>query len=49
MITPRLYESLDEEEKKLWHSHDYEVRTLASLRPFHIVLSLSYTCSEETW
>lgn len=25
MITPRLYEGLDAEERKLWHSHDYEV------------------------
>jgi hypothetical protein len=24
MITPRLYETLDEQERKLWHSHDYE-------------------------
>ena len=29
MITPRLYESLDDEEKALWHSHDYEVNTVA--------------------
>jgi hypothetical protein len=41
MITPRLYETLDEEEKKLWHSHDFEVSTLASLRPFDIILYLS--------
>jgi hypothetical protein len=25
MITPRLYEMLDREERKLWHSHDFEV------------------------
>jgi hypothetical protein len=25
MITPRLYEKLDAEERKLWHSHDFEV------------------------
>lgn len=25
MITRRLYEKLDAEERKLWHSHDYEV------------------------
>ena len=29
MITPRLYETLDEEEKALWHSHDYEVNAVA--------------------
>ncbi|CAG8976898.1 hypothetical protein HYALB_00003509 [Hymenoscyphus albidus] len=27
MITPRLYNELDAEERKLWHSHDYEVRS----------------------
>jgi len=25
MITPKLYDTLDQEEKKLWHSHEYEV------------------------
>jgi len=41
MITPRLYETLDEEEKKLWHSHDFEVSTLTSLRYLDLILSLS--------
>jgi hypothetical protein len=27
MISNDLFEGLDAEEKKLWHSHDYEVRT----------------------
>lgn len=27
MITPKLYETLDEEERKLWHSHNYEVKS----------------------
>lgn len=27
MITPRLYENLNAEERKLWHSHDYEVKS----------------------
>ena len=26
MITPRIYESLSEEERKLWHSHVFEVK-----------------------
>src|SRR3954467_2065430 len=26
MITPKLFETLPEEERKLWHSHEYEVR-----------------------
>lgn len=27
MITRKLYEGLDAEERKLWHSHEYEVKT----------------------
>ncbi|KEZ40783.1 Uncharacterized protein SAPIO_CDS8065 [Scedosporium apiospermum] len=27
MITPALYETLDPEERKLWHSHVYEVKS----------------------
>jgi len=27
MITPKIYETLDEEERKLWHSHNYEVKS----------------------
>ena len=27
MVTPRIYESFDEEERKLWHSHVYEVKS----------------------
>jgi hypothetical protein len=34
MITPRLYETLDKEERKLWHSHDFEVGILTSTSPF---------------
>ena len=26
MVTPKLYETLDQDERKLWHSHDFEVR-----------------------
>jgi Protein of unknown function (DUF1264) len=33
MITPRLYEALDKEERKLWHSHDFEVRIFMSNSP----------------
>lgn len=28
MITKKLYETLDTEERKLWHSHDYEASTI---------------------
>lgn len=27
MVTPKLYETLPEEERKLWHSHVYEVKS----------------------
>ncbi|EPE34598.1 hypothetical protein GLAREA_10292 [Glarea lozoyensis ATCC 20868] len=33
MITPKLYEGLDAEERKLWHSHDYEVRSGMLIMP----------------
>ncbi|PBP27457.1 hypothetical protein BUE80_DR001710 [Diplocarpon rosae] len=33
MITRRLYEGLDERERKLWHSHDYEVRSGMLIMP----------------
>ncbi|TVY49165.1 Oil body-associated protein 1A [Lachnellula occidentalis] len=33
MITPRLYETLDQEERKLWHSHDFEVRSGMLIMP----------------
>jgi len=33
MITPRLYETLDQEERKLWHSHNYEVKSGMLIMP----------------
>ncbi|KAH8790270.1 hypothetical protein BGZ57DRAFT_59723 [Hyaloscypha finlandica] len=33
MITPRVYETLDKEERKLWHSHDFEVRSGMLIMP----------------
>lgn len=33
MITPRLYENLDAEERMLWHSHDYEVKSGMLIMP----------------
>jgi hypothetical protein len=40
-ITPRLYETLDKEERQLWHSHDFEVRILTCYSPFEYICSLS--------
>lgn len=33
MITPKLYETLPEEERKLWHSHVYEVKSGMLIMP----------------
>lgn len=33
MITPKLYETLDEEERKLWHSHVFEVKSGMLIMP----------------
>ncbi|ROT35623.1 DUF1264-domain-containing protein [Sodiomyces alkalinus F11] len=33
MITPRLYETLDPEERKLWHSHVFEVKSGMLIMP----------------
>lgn len=33
MITPKLYETLDQEERKLWHSHVFEVKSGMLIMP----------------
>jgi len=33
MISPRLYKTLDEEERKLWHSHVFEVKSGMLIMP----------------
>jgi hypothetical protein len=33
MITPKLYETLDHEERKLWHSHVFEVKSGMLMMP----------------
>jgi len=38
MITPRLYKSLPEEEKRLWHSHVFEVKSGMLIMPTPAVL-----------
>jgi hypothetical protein len=40
MITPRLYETLDKEERKLWHSHDFEVGIFNCTSPFRTFLAV---------
>lgn len=38
MITPKLYETLDAEERKLWHSHVFEVKSGMLIMPQPSVL-----------
>jgi hypothetical protein len=33
MITPRIYETLDSEERALWHSHVFEVKSGMLIMP----------------
>ena len=33
MITPRLYKSLPEDERRLWHSHVFEVKSGMLIMP----------------
>ncbi|KXS97463.1 hypothetical protein AC578_7358 [Pseudocercospora eumusae] len=33
MVTPRIYETLDQEERKLWHSHVFEVKSGMLIMP----------------
>lgn len=53
MITKRLYEGLDEAERKLWHSHDYEVCNIfwawrcSPLPSFRHIRKQRITCSAD--
>lgn len=33
MITPKLFEALDSEERKLWHTHEFEVKSGMLIMP----------------
>ncbi|TGO81981.1 hypothetical protein BPOR_0955g00040 [Botrytis porri] len=46
MITRRLYEKLDEEERKLWHSHDYEVKSGMLILPNLTIPDAVWTVAE---
>ncbi|APA08063.1 hypothetical protein SS1G_00289 [Sclerotinia sclerotiorum 1980 UF-70] len=46
MITRRLYEKLGEEERKLWHSHDYEVKSGMLILPNPTVPDAVWTMAE---
>ncbi|CAD6439739.1 a46b4de8-7c28-4d10-a438-f9bdc7c8f3b9 [Sclerotinia trifoliorum] len=46
MITRRLYEKLGEEERKLWHSHDYEVKSGMLILPNPTLPDAVWTMAE---
>jgi len=46
MITPALYETLDAEERKLWHSHDFEVHSGMLIMPNSTVPALAWDAAE---
>jgi hypothetical protein len=46
MITPKLYETLDKEERKLWHSHVYEVKSGMLIMPNRAVPESAWQVAE---
>lgn len=46
MITPKLYETLDQEERKLWHSHVYEVKSGMLIMPNRAVPESAWQVAE---
>lgn len=46
MITPRLYETLDPEERKLWHSHVFEVKSGMLIMPQPAVPDAAWEVAE---
>ncbi|RFU75853.1 duf1264 domain-containing protein [Trichoderma arundinaceum] len=47
MITPRLYESLPSDERRLWHSHVYEVKSGMLVMPNRIVPQAVWELAEK--
>ncbi|PHH90275.1 hypothetical protein CDD83_4110 [Cordyceps sp. RAO-2017] len=47
MITPRIYESLPQEERRLWHSHVYEVKSGMLVMPNPLVPSSAWEMAEK--
>lgn len=46
MITPKLYETLDKEERQLWHSHVYEVKSGMLIMPNRAVPESAWQVAE---
>lgn len=49
LIKPHLYEKLDAEERKLWHSHVYEVKSRQRRIPGFCNISLTQACQVACW
>lgn len=47
MITPRLYESLPPDERRLWHSHVYEVKSGMLVMPNRLVPHAAWELAEK--
>ncbi|UNI16339.1 hypothetical protein JDV02_002777 [Purpureocillium takamizusanense] len=47
MISPRIYESLPQEERRLWHSHVYEVKSGMLVMPTAIVPQAAWDMAEK--
>lgn len=46
MITPKLYDTLSKEERKLWHSHAYEVKSGMLIMPNRAVPESAWEVAE---
>ncbi|KAH6892743.1 DUF1264 domain-containing protein [Coprinopsis sp. MPI-PUGE-AT-0042] len=49
MISPKLFESLDSEERKLWHSHQFEVKSGMLVMPPPTDMSGSISIPQAVW
>ncbi|GJN78126.1 hypothetical protein PLIIFM63780_001619 [Purpureocillium lilacinum] len=47
MISPRIYDSLPQEERRLWHSHVYEVKSGMLIMPYTIVPEAAWDMAEK--
>ena len=46
MITPKLYETLPSEERKLWHSHVFEVKSGMLVMPQNVMPEAAWQAAE---
>ena len=48
MVSPRLYKTFSEEERRLWHSHVYEVKSGMLILPTHAITPTAVWEAAET-